>query len=70
MENAMRELRLVVGIALLLSMAACIDSGPMTESQVRQDINSTTWSRNLPPPVLPSLQPPAAASIGPELAVP
>ncbi len=67
----MRELRLVAGIALLLAMTACMDTGPMTETQVRQDINSSTWSRNLSPPVLPSLQPPAAATgSGAELAIP
>lgn len=66
----MRELRLVAGIAVLLLMAACIDAGPPTDAQVRQDIGSAGWTRNIMPPVLPSVRPPAETGGGSPLAVP
>ena len=66
----MQGLRFAAAAAILLLMAACIDAGPQTDAQVRQDISSTGWARNAMPPVLPGLQPPAETGGTTDLAVP
>jgi hypothetical protein len=58
-----------VAPALLLLAAACVDSGPVTQSQIDQDINSGTWMRNQMPPPTPGILRPSSlgdtTAIGP-----
>lgn len=57
-------MRIVMGLRLapvvaLIVLGACTDSGPPTESQISEDIQSDLWTRNQLSPVVPGMQPPA-----------
>jgi hypothetical protein len=56
-DHAMRELRLIVGIAVLFALPGCVDV-PSTSTQIDQDIRSQTWMRDQSPPVSPGILPP------------
>ncbi len=39
-------------VVALLALAACVDTGPPTDAQIDQDIQSDLWTRNQLPPVV------------------
>ncbi len=49
--------RLAAVIVALLALTACVDTGPPTEAQIDQDIQSDLWTRNQLPPVVPGTPP-------------
>lgn len=56
----MQGSRLVAAALALLTLAACVDTGPPSEAQISQDIRSTLWNRNQLTPVIPGAPPPVA----------
>lgn len=52
--------RLASAIVALLALTACVDTGPPTEAQIDQDIQSDLWTSNQLPPVVPGTPPPIA----------
>lgn len=57
----MQGSRLAAAALGLLVLAACVDTGPTSESDISEDIRSTLWTRDQLPPVIPGTPPPVSA---------